>query len=134
MVNNHACFEHSFINSLFYTNVFCGIFQMNLTLIHSYIAASSEEFCVLGETLHSDLQGLMWGQNLLDKSLFLYSRPKQVRLPLLHSKYHQKSHKALQPTSSATFNYGSETQRIVCSIPSLQRQQRKKTCVFVTHV
>mgnify|MGYP001803330851 CR=1 FL=1 len=72
--------------------------------------------------------------NLLDKSLFLYSRPKQVRLPLLYLKYHQKSLKALQPTSSATFNYGSETQRIVCSIPSLQRQQRKKTCVFVTHV
>ena len=105
---------------------------MNLTLIHSYIAASSKEFCVLGETLHSDLQGLMWGQNLLDKSLFLYSQPKHVRLPLLHSKHTvwgPRKHTALQRANIATFNYGSESQHIVCSIPSLQREQRKNLCL-----
>ena len=73
--------------------------------------------------------------NLLDKSLFLYSWPKQVRLPLPYSKHHTvwgpKKHTALQRTNIATFNYGSETQHIVCSIPSLQTEQRKKP-VFVT--
>ena len=69
--------------------------------------------------------------NLLDKSLFSYSRPKQVRLP--HSKHYTvwgpKKHTALRWTNSTTFNYGSETQHIVCSIPSLQREQRENLCL-----